>query len=392
MAAYKASAGHKHYLDWVRGYAMLLGVPFHVGLIYAVGNEWFVTSDEKSLLISWLTGLFTSFRMPLFFLISGLLGAMVLARRDPWLWLRKRFVRLGVPFVTAALTISPFVIWLIAFMQVGNDMALVTDAFMAKITTIGNHWVGHLWFLKVLLILSIATYALRGPIDTLRNWIRHSLVGDRPPPLYMVGLLTVGVVFYQLGVEATSFLAEGRLPVYATLNKILSIEATLQFAPYYFIGVLLYGMEAPRLHSSKVALAVIAAAAVIYMATWNYVAPIYKLLDYTSGAVLATLISLATLRWAEENIRTLGPFSRRLADGAFTIYLFHYPICVLFGYFLVQTGLPVLLQYGLNIAVTVAVSMAIHEVIRLSAITRFLYNGDALPTRRPSTRQQTPAE
>ncbi|MEO1533146.1 MAG: hypothetical protein AAFU72_13345, partial [Pseudomonadota bacterium] len=51
------------HLDWIRAGAMLLGIPYHAGLIYTPGLGWFVASPQGSEAIAALTGLLGSMRM-----------------------------------------------------------------------------------------------------------------------------------------------------------------------------------------------------------------------------------------------------------------------------------------------------------------------------------------
>ncbi|WP_200479220.1 acyltransferase family protein, partial [Azospirillum brasilense] len=101
-----------HSLDAARGLLMILGVPYHAALIYTPGYDWVMNSPDG---IAWI-GLFAdfihSFRMPAFFLISGLLITHSLRRHGPRAVLTSRASRLLVPLVAMAATLNVAQLWM----------------------------------------------------------------------------------------------------------------------------------------------------------------------------------------------------------------------------------------------------------------------------------------
>ena len=98
-------------LNWIRAYAMLLGIPVHAGYIYSSGYDWFVSSPEKSGVITAITGILTSTRMPLFFFVAGLLSAINLSRRPARAWVLHRVERLGVILSPRHSSSAPWSYW-----------------------------------------------------------------------------------------------------------------------------------------------------------------------------------------------------------------------------------------------------------------------------------------
>ncbi|MDX1951956.1 MAG: acyltransferase family protein [Verrucomicrobiota bacterium] len=91
-------------LDAVRAVAMLLGVVYHAILFgggmmgtFGGGKEDFTTG-----LMSWIH----SFRMPLFFLISGFFSHLILVRYGVKAYLLKRWWRIGMPFLIALFVLA----------------------------------------------------------------------------------------------------------------------------------------------------------------------------------------------------------------------------------------------------------------------------------------------
>jgi hypothetical protein len=91
-----------HAFDRVRALAMLLGVVYHA-LMFPMFIGGGGPSTTPRLLGDWMH----SFRMPLFFLIAGFFGRMILAKYGTAGFLRRRWRRIGLPLMIGVLTFSP---------------------------------------------------------------------------------------------------------------------------------------------------------------------------------------------------------------------------------------------------------------------------------------------
>jgi surface polysaccharide O-acyltransferase-like enzyme len=89
-----------HALDCVRAAAMLLGVVYHLQFMQMGGfGAWGMggATNPKAAVDAWLH----SFRMPLFFLISGFFSNMMLGKYGAWKYLTRRWWRIGAPLLVA---------------------------------------------------------------------------------------------------------------------------------------------------------------------------------------------------------------------------------------------------------------------------------------------------
>ncbi len=95
-----------HALDSLRAAAMLLGVLYHAIVfgMFLGGIEAFLHPKPGQ---RWTMEWMHSFRMPLFFLISGFFGAMMLEKYGIRTFFLRRWSRIGVPMMTAILTLVP---------------------------------------------------------------------------------------------------------------------------------------------------------------------------------------------------------------------------------------------------------------------------------------------
>ena len=90
----------EYFLDSIRAWLMLLGVPFHVSLIYST-QTWSVNSLAPSEWLTILNDFIHAFRMQVFFVISGYFSYMLFLRYTPSDWLKLRVERVGIPMLTA---------------------------------------------------------------------------------------------------------------------------------------------------------------------------------------------------------------------------------------------------------------------------------------------------
>ncbi|MCM5818191.1 acyltransferase family protein [Klebsiella pneumoniae] len=89
---------------------MLLGIPFHISLIYS-SHSWHVNSAEPSWWLTLFNDFIHAFRMQVFFVISGYFSYMLFMRYPLKKWWKVRVERVGIPMLTAIplLTLPQFI-------------------------------------------------------------------------------------------------------------------------------------------------------------------------------------------------------------------------------------------------------------------------------------------
>ena len=66
----KTPVEREYFFDSIRAWLMLLGIPFHISLIYS-SHSWHVNSLEPSWGLTLFNDFIHAFRMQVFFVISG---------------------------------------------------------------------------------------------------------------------------------------------------------------------------------------------------------------------------------------------------------------------------------------------------------------------------------
>src|SRR6202048_129806 len=151
-AAPKAKARNAA-LDRARTFLTLVVLLHHAVIPYT----YFGHTDPKSGIAFVVVVLGTdSFFMAMFFFLSGLFVWPSLAHKAPSTFIRDRFLRLGLPFAIAALTIIPIAYYAIALRQ--SDIGFA--AFWWKTITAGPWPSGPIWFVWVLLAFDLTACGL----------------------------------------------------------------------------------------------------------------------------------------------------------------------------------------------------------------------------------------
>ncbi|SUH38170.1 glucans biosynthesis protein [Salmonella enterica subsp. enterica] len=82
-------APREYFLDSIRAWLMLLGIPFHISLIYST-HSWHVNSATPSWWLTLFNDFIHAFRMQVFFVISGYFSYMLFLRYPLKRWWKVR--------------------------------------------------------------------------------------------------------------------------------------------------------------------------------------------------------------------------------------------------------------------------------------------------------------
>ena len=176
-------AARSHHLNAARMMLMLLGIPYHAALLFQNEIPWEASAGTVSPVARYIVAIVHIFRMPAFFLLSGYLAAVVLAKGDATGWLKRRYLALGIPLIFALILLNPLQIVVPELL----DGEPLRDPFQGQ-------GVGHLWFLFALLGLSplaivaqpTLARAAHIPASTLAIWSYAGVVVALEGPTFGV--------------------------------------------------------------------------------------------------------------------------------------------------------------------------------------------------------------
>ncbi|VEB60901.1 glucans biosynthesis protein [Salmonella enterica subsp. enterica] len=137
-------APREYFLDSIRAWLMLLGIPFHISLIYST-HSWHVNSAAPSWWLTLFNDFIHAFRMQVFFVISGYFSYMLFLRYPLKHWWKVRVERVGIPMLTAIplLTLPQFI--LLQYVKEKTENWPTLSAY-EKYNTLAWELISHLWF------------------------------------------------------------------------------------------------------------------------------------------------------------------------------------------------------------------------------------------------------
>ena len=257
------------------------------------------------------------------FLLGGLLSAASLARKGPAGFARGRLVRLGVPLLVFVVLIDPFTDYLGSLAE-GEHPRLW--AYLVDQT--GTRDTGPLWFVVLLLLMSLAYAGLRR-LRPVRGGVADL------DPRYLVAVAAV--------IAVGSFVVRVGSPLGAETFANLRWEAWPHGIGLFTLGVLagergwLEGLDR-RLVGRCGWLATIGALALVALAAWALAA---DRLDAIAGGwtwpaaalavvegAVAVALSVWVVAWFRRRWDHQGPLVQRAGWGSYGAYVLHPPVLV----------------------------------------------------------------
>lgn len=383
-----------YWLDGARASLMLLGVPFHAALIYAL-QGWELSSPDKSpALTAWGT-MSSAFRMPAFFLVAGFFAALLVTKRSRAGFFRGRLFRLGVPLVTGLLVLSPVQVALleIASTHAGPHGPLargfLVDGHLPP--DAGRVWLAQLWFLIDLLIYS--TLLALAATPAMLEWLRRA--GSRLagwPTWALAGAIAVHGMY---SIVVGAFDNFTGLPLPTFLWGGVMTQKLLYNLPFFVLGVacflqrdLLDRLVTWRRWSVPLCVAVLLAIALwpAQGAAWQKAVRLFLLPAAAWSGV--HLVLGACARWLDRP----SPLVQNLVDSAYSIYLFHIIPIFLTGLAFCFVDLPVLLEFLLIVMTSLLAAWGVHQLFNRFTLYRVLFNGEPISTARASAPRPARAE
>jgi hypothetical protein len=326
-----------------------------------------------------------SFFMATFFFLSGLFIWPSLAHKEPWIFLRDRLLRLGLPLAIAALTIIPIAYYAIALRRAPH---ISFADFWWTTVTVGPWPSGPVWFISVLLAFDLAASTLHRLSPKLVDPInRLSLRGYERPAVFFVFMLIVTAIVY---IPARVYFGASRWFEFGPLS--LQSSRVLLYPVYFFIGAGVgaanfdRGLLSADGRLAKSNWAWIIAAMIPYCLLWvliymkreilgnpvwlpDWYEIIYGLLFAAFSAAILFAILAYFLRFKRLGSSMLDP----MQAAAYGMFLVHYPIVLWLQYWLFDVDMPAIAKALIVFVLTVLLSWgATAALLKIPGATRVL--------------------
>ena len=368
------------HLDLLRASLMLLGIVIHSSFVFITEQRWLIASFQTHVFFDYLTLSIHSFRMPAFYLLSGFLFALVLARSTVLPFFITRAKRILIPLFTAGVLINTLQIYVLDIASIKSTVGLVNSQSCGSAAELyqGSCWEFHLWFLIVLFYYFLFFI----PIVHFASKINIKIFVFGPQsylwPLTLISFIVI--------IQATYSAAYRGYFDFINYLPFLSDPKFYYYLPFFLFGVLL--------HYSKSRLD-----------AWTRAGPVFLVLFILSWAALLwgfnpqeDTIS-GYLRWsgrynlwlyaavAFQTTAFLVVMASKLpnipaalatyvSDASYTIYLFHHILVFSFAYLFLNTFVPSGLQFVSILMLSAIASWAVHHyIVFRSPVAACLVNG-----------------
>lgn len=375
-------------LDALRGGMMLLGLVIHAATVYIAApppHVPMVTDRNTSLVMDAILDFIHSFRMPMFFVLSGFFTALLVEKRGLAGTYRNRAARVLAPLVAGLFTILPVTMLFFADfalrVRLGSDHLIPTRDELEFLSLDGRaHGVPaglpvlHLWFLLYLCYF----YLLLIPFS--RMLVRWSLRAEAsvgrvlgsPLALVLFALLTAVTLWaYPGGLVFGDFIMLGFSPA-----------AFAYYGVFFVIGYVYHHYRGATARLVEYMPWCAALAAVLFpLSVWashlEYTHPaaeagFHVLAVGVHGLCTWSLIWLFTglaLRYADRPTT----WALYASQSAYWVYLLHLPVTVFMAWMLAAIDAPAIAKFAAVMGVTSVVCfLTYHYWVQDSRVSVFL--------------------
>lgn len=362
----------EYFLDSIRAYLMLLGVPFHVSLIYS-SQSWAVNSADPSQWLTLFNEFIHAFRMQVFFVISGYFSYMLYLRYEPRRWLKVRLERVGIPMLAAVplFTLPQFFLLKHYTSAVGDWSSF---DFYQKFNTLAWNLISHLWFLLVLVILTtLGMLAFRWLRDRPASQRDYDRVGWGT---LLGAFLAYGVVWCLfrrlIFIFHPTWLMDGLFSI--------GVMQTTLFLPFFMLGALAWKHPSLKALFVRFSPAMHLGAAVtfaLYVANQRYSSGegwLYEL-DALIVLMMGVFMTNVVFAFGHRLLNAHSPRITYLVNASLFIYLVHHPLTLLYGIFITPHIANNTLGFFVGLALIFALAFLLYELHLRIPLLRFLFSG-----------------
>lgn len=150
-------------IDWLRAIIVLSIIPFHTLVIFNQDKNWimFVKDTVNVPIFNGIDFVLGSFNMVILFLLAGMAILYSLKQRSSKTFLKQRFIKLLIPFLTGSILLNPIMtyFWTLNQGKTEGFWDHVKGFFTKNPGSLdglnGGYTPGHLWFILFLFLFSI---------------------------------------------------------------------------------------------------------------------------------------------------------------------------------------------------------------------------------------------
>lgn len=364
------------WVDYLRVIAVFLVIPFHVIISYVQdamgpGLSFLIWNNIPYEGARFVFEFFNPWQMQLLFALAGFSMVFSLRKRNYGKFTVERVLRLGIPIFLGLFIWNALMGWYSTLFVYEVYPYPWVNPIYPDLPSFGmyyRHWwiegkminTGHLWFMVVLLILSLI-------IGGIVSIIRKTKVDERKWSNVLVKIFThpVAVIFWALCAVFIKY-----IPPLSTFPRLSQVFSVFQYNQIlFFIYGILLASNTDNLKKLQKIWMITLPIGVIFIFVWvflmgNYPTGILNLgismvRNLGAWSFVNGLIGVSS-KYLKKPTRGIKYFSKA---GA-AVYILHLPLEIMVGYYLIRNPLNPVLEIFMLIGINFALCLAIYEIVR----------------------------
>jgi len=367
-------------IDWLRVFAMLGIFLLHAMHLFDEGSDWHLVNGDQSTLVLVLRGLIDMWAVPLFFALSGFGAWYALKKRSGGRFLVERVRRLLIPLYTIGtfFIVLPQ-IYFDAYTKgfqggfweaIGNRLA--SFRFVGTWPGLTNLFLGHLWFLQFLFLVSVAVLPLllllrskpgKRFIERVAGWCSaRGGIFLLILPMAIVRIALMGVI---AGQHTWAYFAFYILLFLIGFMMAADVRFTSAIVRNGWIGLALgigsFAVQGFFLMAQDYQM---------FREPFSLTFVLYELaLSIGIWGLIVFLMSIAATHWNKPS--KLLSYAN---EAVLPFFLFHQTVILSIGWFVIQWDMHLALKLILVTAASFAVTLGLYELlVRHLNVVRFLF-------------------
>lgn len=370
----------KHYLDWLRVIAFYILIFYHIGMIFVPWDfhiknnmtlEWFET---------WMV-FFNQWRLPLLFIISGMVIYYSMGKRTVKKVIAERSKRLLIPLIFGMIFIIPPQIYFERISD-GINFASYWEFWVTVFEFVpfpegGSLSWHHLWYVLYIFVYSVIALPIFIYFKSEKsNNVREKLnkFFTRNPYLIYIFILPLLIFYYILA------------PIFPTTHALIDdwYNHSISFS-IFLLGFCISSFGGlwkaiVKLRKKSLIIALIPGS-ILILFVWG---PTFYIINEDT-AIFFVLYSILKWTFIVSWLFTILGYSKFLLnnpsnilsylnESVYPLYILHQTVMIIFGYYIIQLNVSITEKFVMLVIITFGGSMLIYEfLIKRLNLNRLLF-------------------
>lgn len=351
------------YIDNLRWMTVSLLIIFHAAVAYNTWGESNYIYFKRVKSIASIVTFIDPWFMPLMFLLAGASSFYSLKKRGYSAFMRERFLRLGIPLLFGLLVLNPVLSYIADLTHNGfsGGFFMHYRIYFSRFTDLtgydGGFTLGHLWFVFILLIISLISCVIIRLAESIPEKKRKTVVNITGVLLSVAATATFDIKYF--GKPLIMFLCVYLLGYFHFSTR----NFVTRLAKFKWIYVMLF-------------LAVSIADVVLYIYAEGF--KHLNTVCYYASFVLG-IIALVSL--AHDYLDFSNRFTVFNTKISYVFYIIHFPAVILCQYVLSLTHMNCIANFILTVLITYPLTYGLCFVIEKTKVIRVLFGLKAVNKR-----------